>query len=205
MKPQEAKNIIFDFGGVIINIDPLQTVKAFGDLTGITEEEAMKVIEDPIFAEFETGKVTEEDLRVNISRILGLGSPIDVHEFEEAWNALVLDLPIERLDLLQALAEKHRLFLLSNTNAIHMRYVSKIVQRTIGKQSIDHLFEKAYYSYEMGLRKPDRKIYDTVINNHQLNPAETIFLDDSPVNFAGAVEAGLHTYHVDKDIRDIFR
>ncbi len=123
-----------------------------------------------------------------------------------AWNALVLDIPVARLELLRKLSESHRIFLLSNTNVIHMRKVSEVVQQTTGKPVIDNLFEKAYYSHLIHMRKPDIDIYEYVIQQNSLNPAETVFLDDNPVNLKGAEKTELATWEVNPgdDICNIF-
>jgi len=206
LDPKNFKNLIFDFGGVIINIDPDRTVRKFQKLgPNLSSEDAMIVIKDPLFGEFEKGHIGEEDLRFRICRLLNL-DPKEVSNdaFDDAWNGMILDLPESRLHLLENLSKTHRIFLLSNTNSIHMRYVSKVVKRTIQKDSIDHLFEKAYYSFNMGMRKPDREIYDQVLNDNNLIASETLFLDDSPVNFSGAIEAGISTLEVNRDILEIF-
>jgi len=204
LKPTDYKNIIFDFGGVIINIDPMLTVKAFANLSPeLTEEKTMKVIQDPLFRQFEKGKISESELRTGITNMLDINTHLSNMDFDEAWDAMILDLPIARLDLIQSLKNNHRLFLLSNTNSIHMRKVSKIVKQTIQKDSIDHFFEKAYYSHLVGMRKPDREIFDFVLKENNLIPDETIFLDDFPINFPGAVEAGIATLEVDRDILQI--
>jgi len=206
LNPRDYKNIIFDFGGVIINIDPMLTVKEFQKLVpNLSESEAIKVIKDPLFSDFEIGHISEEDLRSGVFAILGLDpGTISDQEFDNAWNGMILDLPKNRLDLIESLAQNHRIFLLSNTNSIHMRCVSQVVKRTIQRASIDHYFEKAYYSFQMGLRKPDRLIYDKVLSESNLVPSDTLFLDDSPVNFSGACEAGISTLEVDRDILEIF-
>ena len=205
MKPTDYKNIIFDFGGVIINIDPMLTVKAFAKLSPeLTEEKSMQVIQDPMFRRFEKGEISESELRSGITSMLDIQTPLSDIDFDKAWDGMILDLPKARLDLIQSLQTDHRLFLLSNTNSIHMRKVSEVVQQTIQVNSIDHYFEKAYYSHLVGMRKPDREIFDLVLNENELDPKETVFLDDFPINFPGAVEAGIATVEVNKDILQIF-
>ena len=164
----------------------------------------MQVIHDPVFNNFETGTVPEDALRVRITEILGFDELISKEVFEDAWNALILDIPIARLQLLEKLSHDHRLFLLSNTNSIHIRRVTGVVQELIGEDSIGHLFEEVYYSHVINMRKPGREIYDFVLQDSNLNPKETVFLDDSPLNFTGAHEAGIDTIFVDRDIREIF-
>jgi len=205
LKPTDYKNIIFDFGGVIINIDPMLTVKAFANLSPeLTEEKTMQVIQDPLFRQFEKGKISENELRMGITNMLDINTNLSDMDFDEAWDGMILDLPKARLDLIHSLKNDHRLFLLSNTNSIHMRKVSQVVQQTIHKDSINHYFEKAYYSHLIGMRKPDREIFDLVLDENNLNSNETIFLDDFPVNFPGAVEVGITTLEVQEDILKIF-
>jgi len=206
LKLTNYRNIIFDFGGVIINIDPQLTVKAFMELCNdLSKNEANRVIKDPLFRQFEKGMISESQLRSGIYKILNIESlQFTDEEFDRAWNAMILDLPKSRLDLLLTLSAEHRIFLLSNTNSIHMRKVSEVVQDTIQKDSINHYFENTYYSYLIGMQKPDREIFDFVLKENNLHPDETIFLDDFPENFSGAKEAGIDTLEVDRDIIDIF-
>jgi putative hydrolase of the HAD superfamily len=109
---------------------------------------------------------------------------------------MLLDIPPERIQLLERLKGQYRIFLLSNTNEIHLTCFSNIVKRVTGQPSLDGYFEKAYYSHRMKMRKPDREIYNKVIQENRLDPTTTIFLDDNLLNLAGAEQCGIQTFHV---------
>ena len=110
---------------------------------------------------------------------------------------MLLDLPPARLDLLKKMKNTHRTFLLSNTNEIHIQCFSKSLQQQIGVSDLSDYFEKVYLSYEINLRKPDVEIFKYVLDNNRLNPAETLFIDDSPQHIEGAKKLGIHTYWLD--------
>ncbi len=113
----------------------------------------------------------------------------------DAWNALLLDFPGERIELLRKLKTKYRLFLLSNTNAIHHNKFQQQLYQQTGFY-LEDLFEKTYYSHTMGLCKPDAAAFNRVIKENKLDPDETIFVDDTEVNITSAKEAGLHIAHI---------
>lgn len=206
MDPSKYKNIIFDFGGVILNIDVQRTISAFSSMAHESiADNTHQIITDPLFYKFEMGLVSEPDFRKGICKLLGI--PLEACSddvFDHAWNALLLDIPVPRIELLKSLGGTHRIFLLSNTNSIHIRQVSEIVNSTIQEPSIDHLFENAYYSHQINMRKPNKDIYEHVLQQNQLDPSETLFLDDNEINFSGAHAAGISTMEVNKDILEIF-
>jgi len=208
VKPTDYPTIIFDFGGVILNIDVQRTIDAFKELSpSYRKDSRPRIIESRLFHNFEKGRVEEETFKTGLREILEIDSnTVAESQLYNAWNALVLDIPVARLELLKRLSETHRIFLLSNTNVIHMRKVSEVVQQITGKPVIDDLFEKAYYSHLIHMRKPDTDIYEYVIQQNSLNPAETVFLDDNPVNLKGAEKTGLATWEVNPgdDICNIF-
>ena len=191
---KNIKNIIFDLGGVILNIDIKRTAEALKELGIDNFSEYMTQFHiTSFFREYEMGKIDDAAFIKSIQSL-------SVKELSEeaainAWNALLLDFPQERIDLLKALKEKYRLFLLSNTNAIHHRHFQQQLYLQTGGY-LEDLFEKTYYSHTIGLRKPDVAIFQRVINENKLNPAETIFVDDTEENMAGAKEAGLQVLHI---------
>ncbi|MBX9850464.1 MAG: HAD-IA family hydrolase, partial [Cytophagaceae bacterium] len=123
-----------------------------------------------------------------------------------AWNALLLDMPLERIQLVQKLGKKYRTFLLSNTNDIHIQKVNQILFEASGMKKLDELFETAYYSYKINLGKPDVAIYEYVLKDKNLRPEETVFIDDNKDNIEGAKKAGLHVILVqDKTIIELLK
>jgi putative hydrolase of the HAD superfamily len=186
------RNIIFDLGGVLLNLDYNRTSAAFHEL-GIQQFEAIYTPKNQsgLFDEFDKGFLSPDDFRIAIRCHL----PNAVHdkEINTAWNAMLLDLPKERLDMLISLRKRYRLFLLSNTNLIHVDAFSAYLQREYGFADFSDYFEKWYYSCNIGMRKPDREIFEFVLNTNQLLAEETLFIDDSPQHIAGAKEIGIQT------------
>lgn len=192
---KEIDAIIFDFGGVILNLDYYKTIRAFEDL-GFTDfnERYTQAKQDGVFDEIETGVISETDFRDRI-RALGNNEFAD-DQIDEAWNAMLLDLPKVRLDLLSKLKRLKRTFLLSNTNSIHARYFENSIRKEHDGAELKSFFEAGYYSHEMGMRKPNREIFQALIDKHDLNPSKTLFIDDSIQHIAGAKLTGLITRHL---------
>lgn len=182
--------LIFDLGGVIINLDTQATYRAFlAHNPKLTPE----VIHHPATIRYEMGLISDAQFR---DEVRGIISPrLTDQEIDECWNAMIGDIPAWRIHMLQALRSKHQLFLLSNTNSIHMRRVNKEVV-VHGLESLDVLFDKSYYSHKMNKRKPETDIYEQILQENNLTPEKTLFIDDNPHNIAGAQETGLHTIHL---------
>ncbi|MFN4147643.1 MAG: HAD family hydrolase [Runella sp.] len=193
------KNIIFDLGDVIINIDVPQTAEAFAALLQRPTEEIAELIkEHQFFKRFETGELDEIEFREQVRRVLRRPDWTDA-TIEEAWNALLLDIPSQRVAKIQELHQKgYRLFLLSNTNPIHVAATHQILKRATGVEKLDDLFEKLYLSYEMGVMKPDPTIYQKLLTDAGIEAAETLFLDDNADNIREAAALGIQTIHVQK-------
>ncbi len=193
MEFANIKNIIFDLGGVILNIDYNLTVKAFEAL-GIKNAEIIysKKRQTEIFDLLETGKLTEEEFCESIRKISGITATNE--EIIKAWNAMLLDFPEDITDVLKKAKNKYRTFLLSNTNAIHYKAYSKILKEQLGKESLAELFEKQYLSHEIGLRKPGVEVFRLILDENGLKAEETLFIDDSYQHIEGAAKAGLKTH-----------
>ncbi len=191
------KNIIFDLGGVIINIDYQLTIDAFKKL-GIENFERLysQATQTKLFNRFETGKITPAQFRSEIKKLLSIR--ISNSQIDNCWRAMLLDFPQERLLFLEKLKKKYRLFLLSNTNQIHISEVSQILKRKNQFKIWNRIFEKKYFSHEIGMRKPDKEIYEFVLKENNLKAPETLFIDDSEQNIFGAKKAGLKTYFLKK-------
>ena len=188
------KNIIFDLGGVIMNIDFKKTENAFADLGFTDFKQYMTQFHiTPFFEEYETGKIDEAAFIKGIQQIAG--KPITAQQIIHAWNALLLDFPLARIDLLEKLKRHYRIFLLSNTNELHYNEFQQTLHALTGK-TLEDIFEKTYFSHTAHLRKPDVAIYRLVLDENNLNAAETLFIDDTASNFAGAEEIGIQTFHL---------
>ena len=202
---QNIRNIIFDLGGVILDIDFSKTQQAFIDL-GITNFAEMYGFThvDSFFRQHEGGKITDEEFIASLQKMAGSSLGTDV--IQKAWNALLIRFPAERIELLKKLRQKYRLFLLSNTNAIHVVEFQKIYSNTFQNGSLVDLFDKVYYSNEIGMRKPNAEIYEFVLKDSQLLPEETLFIDDSLPNVEGAKQVGIQAIHLKpgQTILDLF-
>jgi glucose-1-phosphatase len=189
------KNIIFDLGAVIIDINVPKTVEAFAALLNrehLWVQEQLKVA--GIFRRYETGEWNDAQFREQIRQVLGVAFTDE--QIDNAWNALLLQIPRERIELIQWLQPRYRTFVLSNTNPIHIREVNRILQRDTGVSSLDVLFERVYLSYEMGKMKPSADIYQQVLEESGLVAEETVFLDDNLDNLASAQQLGIQTVHI---------
>ena len=205
MKNNSIKNIIFDLGNVIINIDFDLTYKAFENLTEKNLKQVYQEFDNQqIWEKYELGELT------NKAFIQLLRDALEINASDkkiiDAWNALLLDIPQKRIDKLRELNKNYRLFFLSNTSDLHILDVNRILKETTGVSDLKELVEVAYYSFEMKLRKPDTTIYDEVLKQSQLKASETLFLDDNLDNIIGANSIGLNTIHVtDQDMCDYLK
>jgi glucose-1-phosphatase len=189
------RHLIFDLGGVIINLAPEKTVEAFASLAGLPKEEVFRLYaQRPEFHDYEKGLISDVEFRQTLRSLFSSRATDD--QLDACWNAMLLDIPIQRIDLLKRLRSHFSLFLLSNTNNIHLTCFNRILHRGTGLSAMDVLFDRAYYSHEMKMRKPDREIYDYVLAQHQLKASETLFLDDNLSNLEGAQQAGIKTFYV---------
>jgi HAD superfamily hydrolase (TIGR01509 family) len=178
------KNIILDLGGVLINLDYHKTNDKLGKLgvpNGFTKAKQITIFDD-----LEEGKISDISFYEAINKLAGSNHSPQL--IIDAWNAILLDFPKKRLDLVQQLNERYRVFLFSNTNAIHFREVH---------------FEKVYLSHELGIRKPKLEGFQHILDMHQLNPTETLFVDDSPQHIQGALKVGIKAEWLNLEKEDI--
>lgn len=196
MNIQSFPAIIFDLGGVIINLDFQATVRAFSVLGGRYDfaELYSKHKQHPIFDALEKGEASPQEFRQVLRESFGLHAPDRV--LDDAWNAMLLDIPLARIRLLQKVGAARRIFLLSNTNQIHKEAFDVEVRRVCGMPTLDPLFEKAYYSHLVGDRKPNASIFERVLHENGLNASETLFIDDSIQHIESAKQLGIATLHL---------
>jgi len=190
------KNLIFDLGGVILDLSVEDTITAFSKLSGIDKNKAKEIfIASPEFNAYEKGLISDDDFRSFIRETYQVKAT-DA-QIDHCWNAMLLGLPIEKLQLLKTLKNTYQVFLLSNTNDIHLRYINNIILKNLtGETSLDGYFHKAYYSQLMKKRKPEPEIFQQVLEESNLRADETLFLDDNPHNIEGAKSVGLRTVYV---------
>ena len=187
-----VKNIIFDFGGVILNIDYKLTEAAFTKL-GVKNfaEIYSQAIQNNLFDQLEKGLITPTDFRKEVRKFIT--REVSDLQIDEAWNSMLLDLPDERVALLSDLKKKYQLFLLSNTNEIHFNTFSNYMQNKFKCDLFSDLFIKAYFSHKVKMRKPDAEIFELVLKEQNLHREETLFIDDSIQHIESAKKLGLQT------------
>lgn len=191
---KNIKNIVLDLGGVIMGLDVPKTIEAFQKL-GINNivNNTGHNYQHSFFYEFEVGKISEATFLESL-RNLSEQSPNDT-QIIEAWNKMILDMPKDRIHFIKELKKEYTLFLLSNTNSIHQKKYLDEFQEDY-QSSFNDIFKKAYYSHEIGIRKPDEEIFHFILKDSDLKVEETIFLDDSLSNIEGAKKVGINTFHV---------
>ncbi len=184
------QNIIFDLGGVIIDIDYNRTATAFKQL-GIKDFDTIysKAKQNKLFDDFEKGIISDHDFRKELKSHLPIGTT-DA-DIDGAWNALIVDFSAHRVEWLKNLSNRYRIFLLSNTNQIHVRAFTAVADEKFGKGVFESIFEQHYYSCEMGMRKPDAEIFEKVLSDNHLKREETLFIDDSIQHIEGALKIQL--------------
>ncbi|MFT4757518.1 MAG: FMN phosphatase YigB (HAD superfamily) [Vicingaceae bacterium] len=198
------KNIIFDLGNVIIDLDTEATKQDFKFLYGPDYEEVMADLKERnIFKKFETGSISTQTF---LNELASYDDNITFDEIKNAWSAMLLDIPEENYKILKKTKENYKTFCLSNTNKLHIDFIYKQLKSTKGITNLNGFFEKVYLSHEVGKRKPNEDIFQLVLDNHNLVPSETLFIDDIKKHLVGAEKLGIRTLHMDEDMRlsDIF-
>lgn len=207
MELKDYPNIIFDLGGVILNIDYHRTISAFQNL-GLKDFEAKysQLQQTELFDNYEKGEISSASFRNRIRSVFE--KDLSDNVIDNAWNAMLLDLPKERLKLLELLAKEKRITLLSNTNEIHVKAFNETIQQEHGIKDLSNYFLELHYSFELGMRKPEPRIFEYVLSAHGFEPEETLFIDDSIQHIEGAKALGISAYHIRADqgetILDLF-
>jgi len=202
---QLYKNIVFDLGNVILNIDPMLSFEAFKNL-GINNFDRLYTLshQEGLFDSLETGMAGDEYYCNEIRRLSG--TDLCNTDIIAAWNALILDFPRENLELLKRVKSKYRTFILSNTNHIHYRFYTSDLQENHQVNGLEELVQKAYFSHEIGLRKPDDAIFRYVEEDAAILPSETLFIDDSDVNCDAARKRGWNVIlYSGRSLPELFR
>lgn len=194
MSVNPIRNIIFDLGGVILNINPQLTVEAFRSLGWRNfYEENNQTKGKELFYSLESGSSSPEVFRNSVRKIADIQR--NDEEIDTAWAAMILDIPADRIRYLEALKNSYRLFLLSNTNEIHRIKFHRDFEKDFGYSFYD-LFERNFYSHEMGMRKPNPQIYIQALTEAGLVPEETLFIDDMEENIESAKTTGMKVLHI---------
>jgi putative hydrolase of the HAD superfamily len=203
---KNIKTIIFDLGGVLIDLDKNACVHAFNELGLLDAHKYLDAyLQKGIFLEIEEGKLTIDEFYDKF-RKLSTNKNVTNKQIEEGWCKILLDIPDYKLDLLLELRKKYRIFMLSNTNRIVEAYYTRHIFTKQGR-TIDDYFDRRYVSYEIGCVKPYRGIFDRMIADSGICPQEALFLDDGEQNIIAAKALGFHTYWVapQEDFRHLFQ
>lgn len=191
--------IIFDFGDIFINLEKEAQIEAFNKLGLFGPNDELVAANDL----FEKGEISELQFIETFQKYIPDAS---IDEIRRAWNSIIGDFPLYRLEFLQLLTRKYKLFLLTNTDEIHIsRFEHKVGISFFS--DFYQCFEKVYYSYEMGKRKPDPSIFNTILNKYDLSPKRTLFIDDKKVNTDAAASLGIHVWNLQvgqEDVVDLF-
>jgi putative hydrolase of the HAD superfamily len=185
------KNLLFDFGGVLLDLDYEKTYERLEKILHLEANELLK--NEDIFKElcdFECGKIIKENLMWTLQRNAKKSTPHAV-EIIKAWNAMLVGWNIGKFDILEQLSNEYNLYLLSNTNEIHIEWVYRDLKKINKYEHFRKLFSKGlYYSHELGFRKPNKEIFEKVLELSQIKPEETLFIEDTPENLIEAEKLG---------------
>lgn len=185
-----VENIIFDFGGVLVDLKPQNTFDAIRGLYGIELGQTLPSSMLDIFNAYECGAFGEASFMHRLQRLSD--SVITERQLLDAWNAMLLDLPKKRMDWLLELRKEYKVYLLSNTNHTHIEWVRDLLRRHHGILNFESIyFDHAYYSHDIGMNKPKNEIYQYVIDHAGIDPKKSLFIDDSKSNVDAALAAGL--------------
>lgn len=189
------RNLIFDLGDVIIDIDYAITVAEFQKLAKVDFSEIVSYSrQHHVFDRLEKGQISEADFWAEIKLLMK--PDVTNEELVNAWNSILINYPKYKIELLQNLRSRYQVFALSNINEIHIREIDRVAKEQFGAQRFADFFHKAYYSNETGYRKPESEIYELVLKSEQLNPSETFFVDDKAENVEAARNLGIQAYQL---------
>lgn len=192
---QGCDNVIFDYGGVFVDIHHQRTIDAFNALSRDPEEKVLfgKNEQAELFGLYETGKMSSESFMGELRRVLGAEHPSE--SIAAAWNAMLGGHNRKRSLYLKRLAKTKRVFMLSNINSLHERFLRRSLEKE-GMEDFYADFEKVYFSHAIGKRKPDREAFEHVLEENGLVPGLTAFLDDTEGHVEAARELGLRGIHL---------
>ena len=201
---KNIKNIVFDLGGVLIDLDFKSAINGLQKAGFTNVKEQLQAFDrEGIFQKFELGEISADEFRASIRENSNVS--LTDEEVDSLWNLMLLEIPREKLELILDLRSKYMVYLLSNTNSIHWDYVCKNAFNYRGFR-MDDYFEETFLSYEMHLAKPDKAIFEKMLNDANLLPEETLFIDDLEANCKAAEEVGIHAHHchIGDDLSKIF-
>lgn len=201
----KIKNIIFDLGGVILDLDENATFNELVKL-GIDIKPALHSTEfQQILSKFDTGIYTAATFRKKLKAFFHIERQTD-EKFDAMWNAMLLDIPRERIEAIEQVKKHYKIFLMSNSNEIHYDLYVRDLQLRFGYNEFDELFNKSYFSFAEHLEKPDPRFFELILDHENLVPEETLFIDDTAENIKAAQQLGIRTYHISRQelVRNLF-
>ena len=201
----KIKNIIFDLGGVVLDIDESIVYKELEKMGISTSELAQSKEFIDIMSKFDTGIYTAPTFRKKTKALLGQEKMTD-QRFDAIWNAMLLDIPRERIEAIEKVKKHYKIFLMSNSNVIHYDLYVRDLQLRFGYHEFDELFNKSYFSFAEHLEKPDPRFFELILDHEGLLPEETLFIDDTAANIEVAKSLGIKTYHISREelVRNLF-
>lgn len=187
------KNIIFDLGVVLLDVNYQNTIEAFSLLGLKNPQEAFsKHSQDEFFRQYERGQISEVRFLNGLSARIG---GADKEKLKDAWCAMLGGLPKGKYDFIRKLRKDYRLFILSNTNQTHQEWFERKIDDQYGWKNFSDCFEFIGYSHKINERKPDKQAFQYVLQKFDLNPDETLFIDDTPEHVQGAKKLAIHALH----------
>ena len=200
MSNQKTENIIFDLGGVIINLDIDHAFDNFSQLFG--RDVRSQMIEDypkyKFFQQYELGEIGDDEFRKSLRELAN--SEVDDAQLDHAWNSMLGELPAERIDWISELVKSYNVVILSNTNAIHINRFNHIFDQSSKFSRPGDLFHKTYYSHEISDRKPNKSCFQYVLDDFGMIPGKTVFYDDNLQNINTASELGINAVLVERNL-----
>lgn len=193
----KIRNIIFDLGGVIMDLNEKATLKAFATLFKKPESEIEIFSKESFFQAYEIGKIDDPTFRAKIREEFEFTG--EEEAIDAAWNAMLGPIAKRKIEQLDELSKQHDIYLLSNTNDIHFRMIEKIFAHAAAGRSFYDVFDGIYLSQEIGHRKPELEIYQYILNDAGLEAKESLFIDDKADNIEAAIKAGMQGYHFPKN------
>ena len=192
---KDTETIIFDLGEVIIDLDSKRVIDQFQKHSDKSAKDIIRLIsKSQDLIDYEVGKMTDVEFCQVVNELLSI--ELSQASFEAIWNSFLGTIQLDKLHLMLDLKEKFNVLILSNTNAIHQSAFDRRVGELIPSKTMADMVHTAYYSHELGLRKPDPHIYQKVIDLQNLNPAKTIFFDDRLENITAAQDRGIQAIQV---------
>lgn len=206
LNPSNFKIIIFDLGGVIIDLHVDQTVKHFSEALKKSEEEVAKAHQEAdFFLLYEKGLISDDQFYLALNN--HFQTTVDHNTLSDAWNAMLGKIVSEKIDFIQQLQNTYECWVLSNTNAIHERKFNQILMADAGYKRLHDVFDKVYFSHELNMRKPDAEIFEHILTTNRVEPGDAVFLDDSEENIRSAQKVGMGGIHIPRnaDFRDYLK